>query len=221
MALELNDAPTARLDEGALAAWSDIPVAIIGDELNRGQIMHAAIKPVAPGKGFVGHALTARCMVGDNSALHYALAGAWPGAVIVADAGGFENTAVWGGIMHAGAQVKGVAAVVIDGAVRDLAELRASGLPAYARAAVPAGPHKGFGGAVNTTIQCGGVPVSPGDLVIGDDDGVIVIRPDQIDGLMERCRARLAKEASIIEGLKAGRTTVELTGLPPADKIGA
>ena len=218
MALELNDAPKAWLDEDALATWSEIPVAIIGDELNRTQIMRAAIKPLAPGSGFAGQALTARCMVGDNSALHYALAGAWPGAVIVADAGGFEDTAVWGGLMHTGAKQRGVAAVVIDGAVRDVAELRDSGLPVYVRAAVPAGPHKGFGGAVNATIQCGGVPVSPGDLVIGDDDGVIVIRPDQIDGLMARCRARMDKEAAIIEGLKAGKTTVELTGLPPADE---
>lgn len=220
MALEINPAPEYRFDEAFCAVWVEIPVAIIGDELNRAQIMQAAIKPLAPGARFAGPALTVRCMVGDNSALHYALAEARPGAVIVADAQGFEGTAVWGGIMHTGARLRRIAAVVIDGAVRDVAELRVSGLPVYARAAVPAGPHKGFGGAVNAIVQCGGVPVAPGDLVIGDDDGVIVVRPDQIDGLMDRCRARMAKEEAIVEGLKAGKTTVELTGLPPAEEVG-
>ena len=104
--------------------------------------------------------------------------------------------------------------------MRHPAELRDSGLPAFCRAIVPAGPHKGFGGAINGPIQCGGVPVNPGDLVLGDDDGVVVIRPDQIDGLLKRCRARMAMEEKMIAAIDAGKTTVELLGLPPADKLG-
>jgi len=220
MALQINPAPQLWLSGDDLAAWREVPVAVAGDELNRTQIMTAAIKPVAPGMGFAGLALTVGIMVGDNAPMHYALADAWAGAVMVVDARGFEDTAVWGGIMHHAAARRGLAAVVFDGAMRDVAELRESGLPAFCRAIVPAGPHKGFGGAINGPIQCGGVPVNPGDLVLGDDDGVVVIRPDQMDGLLERCRARMAKEEMMLAAIDAGKTTVELLGLPPAEEIG-
>ena len=196
-----------------LEALGKHPVAVIGDELNRTQMMAAALKPVAPDKGFVGQALTVQCMVGDNLALHHAAARATPGAVLVADARAHEDTAVWGGILHQAAKARGVVAVVIDGAVRDVAELRESGLPVYARAIVPAGPHKGFGGEINGPIACGGVAVAPGDVLVGDDDGIVVIRPDQVDGLAERCAARIANEEKILAGLAEGKTTVELLGL--------
>jgi regulator of RNase E activity RraA len=182
--------------------------------------MQAAIKPVGPGMGFAGQALTAQTMVGDNGTLHYALTKAWPGAVLIVDARGHEETAVWGGILVAAALARKISAVVIDGAVRDVAELRESGVAVYARAVVPNGPHKGFGGSVNSPVQCGGVPVNPGDVVVGDEDGVVVIRPDQLPGLMERCQARIQKEEAFLEKIKAGVSTVELMGLPPADEIG-
>ena len=180
MALTLNDAPRERLTADELAAWREIPTAVISDDVNRTATMQAAIKPVGPGMGFAGQALTAQTMVGDNGTLHYALTKAWPGAVLIVDARGHEETAVWGGILVAAALARKISAVVIDGAVRDVAELRDSGVAVYARAVVPNGPHKGFGGSVNTPIQCGGVPVDPGDIVVGDEDGVVVIRPDQL-----------------------------------------
>jgi regulator of RNase E activity RraA len=220
MALTLNDAPKERLSDETLAAWREIPTAVISDDLNRTATMQAAIKPVGPGMGFAGQALTAQTMVGDNGTLHYALTKAWPGAVLIVDARGHEETAVWGGILVAAALARKISAVVIDGAVRDVAELRESGVAVYARAVVPNGPHKGFGGSVNSPVQCGGVPVNPGDVVVGDEDGVVVIRPDQLPGLMERCQARIQKEEAFLEKIKAGVSTVELMGLPPADEIG-
>ncbi|RMF04893.1 MAG: hypothetical protein D6773_05810 [Alphaproteobacteria bacterium] len=97
--------------------------------------------------------------------------------------------------------------------MRDVAELRDSPVPAYARAVVPAGPHKGFGGEVNGMIQCGGTAVQPGDILVGDDDGVVVIRPEQLAGLIERCRERIANEDKILAGIVEGKTTVDLLGL--------
>ena len=220
MALTIHDDPDFRLSHKQLDQWRTIPVAIIGDELNRAQIMHAAIKPVAPGMAFAGHALTVQCMVGDNMALHHAVANANFGAVITADARGHEETAVWGGILHAAAKHKGVAAIIIDGAMRDVVELRDSGLPAYCRAIVPVGPHKGFGGEINGPIQCGGVSVRAGDLVVGDDDGVAVIRMDQLDSLLERCRARMKREDEIVAGIGEGKSTVDLLGLPSPKDVG-
>ena len=140
MAVTLNAFAAQRLSAAVLEPWRRLPVAVIGDELGRSQLMQVAIKPVAPGMGFVGQAVTVRGPAGGNLALHHALALCFPGSVLVADAGGQEDTAVWGGILHRAAAAKGVAAVVVDGAMRDVAELRDSGLPAYCRAIAPAGP---------------------------------------------------------------------------------
>ena len=220
MSLTINDAPTARMPDADLAVWRGIPTAVISDELNRTGTMAAAIKPLGDGMGFAGQALTAQTMVGDNATLHYALASAWPGCVVVVDARGHVDTAVWGGVLTHAAKVKGVVALVVDGSVRDADELRASGIAVYARGVVPNGPHKGFGGSVNGPIQCGGMPVNPGDLVVGDADGVAVVRPDQLDGLLDRCRARIAKEEGILEKLDAGVDSYTLQGLPSPESFG-
>lgn len=213
MSVITHEANYQDISSSQLKALLKLPVAIIGDELNRAQMMQGAIKPVGPGMGFAGQALTVSCMVGDNLALHHATALLKKGQVLVADARGHEDTAVWGGILHTAAKARGAAAVVIDGAMRDVAEVRESGLPAYARAIVPTGPHKGFGGEINAPIQCAGVSVLPGDILVGDEDGVVVIRPDQLEGLVERCKTRIANEDKILAGLAKGKTTVELLGL--------
>lgn len=214
MALQIHEPTQPRLSEQTLAAWHDVPTTIISDELNRFNAMASAIAPVAPGSAFVGEALTVRVIAGDNAALHYAVARAWPGAAIIVDAGGYTDTAVWGGILHRAATRQGVVAVVIDGSVRDVAELRASTVPAYCRGAVPAGPHKGWGGTVNGLILCGGCPVTPGDLVRGDDDGVVVVPRPLLDDLLPRCRDRMAMEARIEAAIDGGESTVTLLKLP-------
>ncbi len=219
MALVINDPPAARMSEAELAAWRDMPAAIISDEVNRTGTMHTAIAPLRPGMGFAAQALTVHTMVGDNVTLHYAVTAAWPGCALVVDARGHADTALWGAILTEAAKARGVVALVIDGGVRDAAELRASGMAVYARGIVPNGPHKGFGGSINVPIQCAGVPVNPGDLVVGDDDGVVVIRPDQMDGLLERCKARMAKEKTIMEQIAAGASTVDILNLPAPESL--
>lgn len=220
MALIVKESPREPMSEAELTSWRQVPAAVVSDELNRSAAMAAAIKPLAPGMVFAGEALTVQTMVGDNAALHYAVANAWPGAVLVVDARGHVDTAVWGGVLTEAARKRGVVAVVVDGSVRDVAELRRSGLAVFARGAVPGGPHKGWGGSVNTPVQCGGVAVTPGDLVLGDDDGVVVVARDGRAGLLERCHARIAKEKGFLDKIAAGVSTVELLGLPPADDIG-
>ena len=220
MALTVNKSIKDRLSEAELAAWRKIPSAIISDELNRTGTMVAAIKPLVPGTTFAAQALTAQVMVGDNAPLHHGVLEAWPGCAIAVDARGHLDTAVWGGVLTYMAKARGVTAVIVDGAIRDVAELRESGIAVYCRGAVPNGPHKGFGGAVNVPIQCGGASVDPGDLLVGDDDGVVVVRPDQLDGLIDRCRTRIAHEEEVLKQIDAGKSTVEITGIPPIDQIG-
>ena len=220
MALTIHKVDFAKIPEGDLELWQKTPTSIISDELNRTCTLQSGIRPLQTDIGFAGQALTVQCMVGDNAPIHYAMTVAWPGCVIMVDGRGHTDTALFGEILGEAALAKGVIAVVIDGATRDSAELRRSDLYVYSRGIVPNGPHKGFGGAVNETIQCAGVSVTPGDLVVGDDDGVVVVPPDKMDGLRERCDARIASEAERIERIQAGATTVELLGFPPPEKIG-
>jgi 4-hydroxy-4-methyl-2-oxoglutarate aldolase len=220
VSLDIAPPPQPQIDAKSIADLGFVPVTVLGDELNRCGIMHAALRPLRTPVRFAGLALTVECMVGDNSALHYALDELVPGPVIVADARGHTDTAVWGEILHTCAQVRGAAAVVIDGAMRDVAAIANSSLPAYCRGICARGPHKGWGGSVNRKIQCAGVAVSPADLVVGDHDGIIVIGPSQVSGLLERCQVRLAKEAEILRRVAAGEPTTRALGLPPHDRIG-
>ncbi len=221
MALTIHNPDFTRAPIAKIEIWRKIPTAIISDELNRTGTMQSALRPLKNGSGFAAQALTVQCMVGDNAPIHYALTVAWPGCALVIDGRGHADTALWGGLLTAAALASGVVAIVIDGAVRDVAEIRDSDLAVYCRSIVPNGPHKGFGGAVNAPIQCAGVSVHPGDLVVGDDDGIVVIAPDKLGGLRERCDARIAAEAELLERISAGSNTVELLGFPPPEKVGS
>ncbi len=220
MALDLRDSPQDLLDTNEIKPWLKIPTAVISDDLNRTGAMVSAIKPVAPGMTFAGQALTIRAFVGDNAAPHYGLTKAWPGCIIVVDARGHTDTAVWGGLLNYAAKARGAAAIIVDGAIRDVAELRDSGIPVYARTSVPNGPQKAWGGGVNVPIQCGGVTVNPGDIVVGDDDGVVVFDPVQRAALLKLCQTRLDKETDILKQIDAGKSTVEIMGMPAPDKLG-
>ena len=219
MAIRRYEIQFERLSPEALAAWGAIPPAIASDCMNRENFMAAAIKPVRAGTTLVGQARTVTAMVGDNGVSHVATALIGPGEVLVIDAGGYENVAVWGGVATRAAMARGVAGVVIDGAVRDVAEIRELGFPCYARAVVPGGPHKGFGGTIDGTIACAGCPVSPGDIVLGDDDGIAVVPLADQAALLAVCRAKLEQERGWLAEIAAGTTMAELLGLGAAEVI--
>ena len=221
MALTIHQPDFPRISADELELWKNIPTSIISDELNRTGTLHSELRPLQSKVRFAGQALTVQCMVGDNAPIHYAMTVAWRGCVMLVDGRGHKDTALFGEILGEAALAAGVIAVVIDGATRDSAELRDSDLYVYTRGIVPNGPHKGFGGAINVPIQCAGVNVSPGDLVVGDNDGVVIVSPQKMQGLRERCDSRIASEADRIQRIRAGATTVELLGFPPPEKIGS
>jgi len=218
MPLAVNPAPPDLLIPAQVAAWAEIPVTVVCDALMGAQGMDAAIRPVADQAAFAGLALTARTNQGGNTALHYAMDVAWPGAVLVVETGGWEANAVWGGVSTRGAKSRGFTGVVVDGYVRDLAMIRNSGLPVFARGLSPNAPHREVGGEVNVPITCGGVPVLPGDLVLGDEDGVVVAPPDQLAGLMERCRARMAQRQEFLREIGGKGATSGTWNLPDPDR---
>jgi len=203
-----------------LAGWRGIPPAIASDCMNRGQFMGAAIKPLKPGMKLLGQARTVTTMVGDNGISHVATALLRPGEVLVIDAGGYQDVAVWGGVATRAARKLEAAGVVVDGAVRDAAEIRDLEFPCFARAVVPGGPHKGFGGTIDGTIACAGCPVAPGDIVLGDDDGVAVVPMAQWRDVHAACLDKLKQEEAWLRAIAAGRTMAEILALPEAEVIG-
>ena len=213
MALSIFDFPHTPFDAETIAAWCDIPTAIVSDELNRSGALTAEIKPLNPNWSMVGPAMTVRTMAADNLAIHHAIALAPKGIVLVIDAGGYLRNAVWGGILHYAAELRGIAGIVVDGSIRDAAVLRNSSLPCFARGIVPAGPHKAWGGEINSPIQAGGCAVHPGDLMIGDADGVVVVPAAGASELLAKCRKRIDDERGVIQRLKDGETTVSIMGL--------
>ena len=220
MPIQRHETDFTQLDASRLEAWRGLRPAVVSDCMNRTGVMAGAIKPVAYGMTLLGQARTVTCMVGDNSALHVALGMVEPGQILVVDAGGFEDTAVWGGIMTRVALKRKIGGLVVDGAVRDVAEIREFAFPAFARAIVPAGPHKGFGGVIDGPIACAGCPVSPGDIIIGDDDGVCVVplaRAEEIlAASLDKIAAEEATNAETDEGVLPGARL----GLGEAEVIG-
>jgi regulator of RNase E activity RraA len=185
--------PMRVLSAAELAMWRAIPTAVVSDE-RRHQGVLAGIRPLFAGRALAAQAFTIEVGSSDAVAPRAALAQTWNGACIVIDAHATPDAAVWGGNLIRVAQARGVAAIVVDGNVRDVAELRDSGIAVCSRGITPRGP--GWNGRVGGSIRCGGIEIRAGDLVVGDDDGVVVVPLDGVNGeLLARCRARLAREA--------------------------
>lgn len=202
------------LDAATIERWRKVPPAVAGDNLNREHCMGAPIQPLAPGFAMVGHARTIAVMAGDNAAVHAALPLMQPGEILVITARGASDVAIIGEIIAECAKKQGIAGIVVDGAVRDVAALRTIGFPVYAASATPRGPHKGFGGEIDAPVACGGVVVCPGDLILGDDDGVTVVPRALCDETLPKAEAQVAKEAAVIAKVRSGVSTAEIQGIP-------
>jgi regulator of RNase E activity RraA len=189
-----------------LAALREIPVAALSDNMHRNigsTGLHPYHRPMA--RTMAGTAVTARSRGGDNLTYLRALEFCRPGDVLVIDAGGDLNNAVVGGILSFYAAHIGVVGVVIDGAIRDVAEVRAREFPVYARGVTHRGPYKDGPGEINVPVSVGGMVVNPGDIVVGDQDGLMAFAPDEATLLIEKARAHLATEAETIRAMKEGR----------------
>ena len=220
MPIQRYDVDFRILSVEELAKWRDLPPAIVSDCMNRTQVMAGAIKPIAAGMRLLGQARTVTCMAGDNSAAHMAIGMARAGEILVLDAGGFEDTAIWGGIMTRAAVARNLGGLIVDGAVRDVAEIRELRFQCFSRAVVPAGPHKGFGGIIDGPIACAGCPVKSGDLVIGDDDGVCVVPLERAETILAASLEKVAQEEQTNADTAAGILPVDGLGLGEPEVIG-
>ena len=193
--------PSAELVE----RFRGLAAANISDVQGRQNTLDARIKPIyTPFPPLCGPALTVKARTGDNLVAFKAIELARPGDVIVISGGFDMNYSLWGGVMSAMAAHHGIGGVVTDGLVRDVAQTRNVGLPVFAIGLTPTGPTKEGVGQINTPISCGGVVVNPGDIVVGDEDGVVVVRQDEAEAVWQRVQARIELEQSWFERIAAG-----------------
>lgn len=182
-----------------------IPTAIVSDNMHRIFAGGTGLRPFHGDAVLCGSALTVRTRPGDNLMVHKALDIARPGDVIVVDASGDLTNAIIGEIMLNYAITRGVAGFVIDGAVRDSGAIAKSGLPVYARGVTHRGPYKDGPGEINVPVAIDGMVVHPGDIIIGDGDGVLCVPMDEAEDILKKAQAKLAAETAQMQAIAEGK----------------
>ncbi len=201
-----------RPDPNLLNAYEGWSTGNICDANGRLGAMNYRIKPLDPEWHFVGAAVTVRARPVDNLILYKALDLAGPGDVLVITNGGLSNASILGDLVCAIAKSRGVAAIVTDGLVRDAAGIRDVGLPVFAAGISPNSPHKDGPGEINFPISCGDLPVHPGDIIVGDEDGVVVIARGDAPTVLQELKKVGAKEREMKAKIEAGWTLPEWIG---------
>jgi RraA family protein len=188
-----------------------LAVSLLSDNMARvsgtiGLVPYHRPRPMA------GTAVTVRTRPGDNLAIHRAFDFCRPGDVLVIDGGGDITQALMGEIMATYAESLGVQGLIIDGAIRDVGAIRGHDFPVYARAATHRGPYKNGPGEVNVAITVGGMVVHPGDIIVGDEDGVLAIAPADVATVIEGAKRQADKEAAALRSIAEGRFDREWIG---------
>jgi 4-hydroxy-4-methyl-2-oxoglutarate aldolase len=207
------------VSDRTVAAWRELATATVADSVPAASVLDPGLAHLGGPPRMAGAAWTARTGPGGYDAVREAIASAPPASVLVLAGDGELGHAIWGEVSNALALSRGVVGVIVDGAVRDLAAIREGELAIFARGATPSGPARGVGGNVGDVVECAGVRVAPGDLVLADADGIVVVPGDQTQaGLAlalaarERERARLLEVAGGARSAERGRERVDATG---------
>lgn len=213
MSIVVNQRRESPVSEELLERLRGIPPATVGHMWDFG-FMHPSLRPIGRRNFIVcGPALTVKVMAIDSVVVHNAIDMAERGDIIVIDRNGDEKHAAWGEMTSLAANVRGVTATIIDGPATDVVEIEDMGYLVFSRGISPITTKSpGISGEINTTIQCGGVSVSPGDIILADDNGVLVIPPDQVADVVERCEPRAQREVEMRRRLLAGEKITDLFG---------
>jgi RraA family protein len=188
--------------------FKDMPVANVSDCMSRMTAGGANLRPMHAGGVLAGPAFTVKTRPGDNLMVHKALAMAQPGDVIVVDAGGDLTNAIIGEIMTATAQRKGLAGIIIHGAIRDSDEIGRANFPVYAAGITHRGPYKDGPGEINVTVSFGGMVIEPGDLIVGDGDGCLCIPRGDVEAIYHATQAKNAAEAVMMADIANDRLDI-------------
>ena len=195
---------TERVDASLSARALKLPAANIGDVMNRIQTMRGGFRPFGAKKVIAGPAFTVRARSGDNLLLHRACDMAQPGDIIVGDGGGDLSIALMGELMIGHAAKRGVQGIVLDGAVRDVEALAKIDIGVWACGVTPSGPYKDGPGEIGTPVSCGGQVVMPGDLIMADEDGVVVVPRAEAAEVIAAAEAHKLKEQKAQAAIDAG-----------------
>jgi RraA family protein len=197
---------TRKVDDATVARYRDIAVANISDSMSRMAHGGPRLRPLHSGGVLAGPALTVKQRPGDNLMVHAALNRAERGDVLVVDAGGDLTNAIMGELMLAYAEQIGMAGVVIYGAVRDYGWIRKNSFPVFAAGVTHRGPYKNGPGEINVTIAIEGMVIEPGDLIVGDDDGLVCVPYADTETVYEAANAKQQGEEKAMAAIKAGTT---------------
>ena len=202
-----------RPDRKLVEAFKDMGAATVYEAAGRKGSVDPRIKPLARGIRMLGPAFTVECHPKDNLMLHKALQIAEKGDILVASTQGYPEAGYWGGLMAGSAIARQLGGLAIDGCVRDSTEIFEMGFPVFCRGACIRSTTKGILGRVNHPILFGGVIVNPGDLVLGDDDGLVIVARKEVETVLKAAQERDAKEEKKAAELAKGVSSVELNKL--------
>lgn len=189
-----------RPSKELVEAFRDIPAANLDDCMGRTASIGSSIFPIGK-KKILGTAFTVRVPQGDNLMVHKVLDMAQPGDILVIDAGGYMNRSIMGSLMATYCNVRGLAGIVINGCIRDRDELSNMDFPVYACGSTPNGPYKNGPGEINVPVTIGDRVIFPGDIIAGDGDGLVVIRPQEAESVLADVKKIMLKEAEIMKGI--------------------
>jgi 4-hydroxy-4-methyl-2-oxoglutarate aldolase len=204
----------AKVPRDLVEAFRDLASATIYEAAGQTGMLDPGIKPVYPQARVCGTAVTVQCHVGDNLMLHKGVTVAGPGDVLVATIGEHVRAGAWGEILVTAAKARGITGLVIDGGVRDVEAIETHKFPVFARGICIGATMKKSIGKINHSIVCGGALINPGDLIVGDRDGVVVVPKERAQEILDESLAREAREAVLMEKLRGKAvTTLELLNL--------
>jgi RraA family protein len=198
-----------RVGRSIVEQYRGIPTPHISDNMSRMLAAGTELRPYHKEGKMVGTVLTVKTRPGDNLMVHKAIDLAQPGEVIVVDAGGDTTNAIVGEIMQKIAVKKGIAGFVINGAIRDSEAFKSENFPTYAKGVTHRGPYKDGPGEINVPISLGGMIIHPGDLIVGDEDGLVVIPMGEVEEVLAKAKKMAENEERIIESIEKG--TVDRT----------
>ncbi|MGO9410728.1 MAG: 4-carboxy-4-hydroxy-2-oxoadipate aldolase/oxaloacetate decarboxylase [Spirochaetia bacterium] len=207
---------TRRVDAALVEKFRALDVATVYEASGRKGFIDNTIKPAARGTRVCGPAFTVQCAPGDNLMLHKALQCATAGDALVASVGAQPDFGYWGALMATAAVAKGLAGLAIDGCIRDSAEIIKMGFPVFCRGFCIKGTTKSVLGLINYPLNFGQITIFPGDLILGDDDGMVVVRFEECEDVLQKSLKRVELEDTKAKQLKKGVSSVELNSL---DKV--
>jgi RraA family protein len=193
-----------RVERKLVEQFRNVVTPHISDNLNRLHAIGSGLRPYHKEGKLIGTAITVKTRPGDNLLVHKAIDMAEPGDVIVVDAGGDTTNAIVGEIMMQLSRKKGIAGFIIDGAIRDLAAFQNGDFPVYAKGVTHRGPYKDGPGEINVPISVDGMLVQPGDLIVGDEDGLAVVPYEFANEILQKVKAQEIREREILESIENG-----------------